>query len=343
MKLLTIFCKAVSPTLGLVLLAASATAANPDPPDLAGGRDSSLITRYAGSSLVAFANINFDQVTLPLTNQVEDKHFVKAQTFEGKITRVAYLAPAGATVLEVAHNYKQALLNAGMTVNFACEKDGCGTNSRIQEPFIEYAQGLKQLPSYGGYSDVGFLVLNEGKAPSYFWGSLTVGGRAAYVSVFTSKLDASDGSELKGRAGTFIEIIEPKAMEMNKVTVDATALVSGIKQAGKIALYGIYFDTGKSKLKPESKFQLAEIAKFLNTDKSAKVIIVGHTDNAGSLESNQTLSQQRATAVATALSAEYQIAPGRLLARGVGNLCPVASNASEDGRARNRRVELVQQ
>jgi OOP family OmpA-OmpF porin len=73
------------------------------------------------------------------------------------------------------------------------------------------------------------------------------------------------------------------------------------------------------------------------------VIVVGHTDNVGTLESNQTLSQQRASAVAAALVSGYQVAPGRLLAKGVGNLCPVASNASEAGRAKNCRVELVQQ
>ena len=319
-----------------------ARAADLDPPDLPGAKDSPLISRYAGSSLVAFSNINFDQATLPLTNQVEDKHFVKAQAVEGKITRIAYLAPAGTSVLEVARNYRDALVNAGMTVQFSCAKEKCGS-TRIQEPFIEYAQGMKQLQSYGGYSDVGFLVLNEGETPYYFWGTLAVDGRLVYVSVFTSKMQASDGSALKGRAGTFIETIEPKAMETGKVAVDATAIRSGVVNAGKIALYGIYFDTGKADVKTESKAQLTEIAKFLSSDKSIKVIVVGHTDNAGSMDFNQTLSQQRATAVATVLTKDYQIAPGRVIAKGVGNFCPVASNASEDGRAKNRRVELVQQ
>ena len=88
---------------------------------------------------------------------------------------------------------------------------------------------------------------------------------------------------------------------------------------------------------------MAEIGKFLNADKSIKVLVVGYTDNAGSIDLNQTLSQQRASAVAMALSSDYQIAPARPIARGVGNFCPVASNASEEGRAKNRRVELVLQ
>ena len=67
--------------------------------------------------------------------------------------------------------------------------------------------------------------------------------------MFSSKMEASDGSALKGRSGTFIEIVEPKAMEMGNVSVDANAIRSGIKDNGKIALYGIYFDTGKATLK----------------------------------------------------------------------------------------------
>lgn len=313
-----------------------------DPPDLPGAKDSPLISRYAGSSLVAFADINYDQATFPLTNEVDGKHFVKGQTVEGKITQLAYLAPAGKTVLEVARNYRQALTKAGLTVQFACEKEGCGS-SRIQEPFIDGARDLKQMQSYGGYSDVGFLVLNTSNSPFYFWGVLQIDGRPVYVSVFISKLDATQDSPLNGRAGTFIEIVEPKAMETDKVTVDANAIRDGVKTSGKIALYGIFFDTGNADIKPTSKDQLAEIGKFLQSDKTLKVIVVGHTDNTGSIEGNQSLSQQRASAVAAALVKDFQIAPARILARGVGNLCPVASNGSEDGRARNRRVELVQQ
>ena len=336
------FSQKLTAFVAALAMTAGALAANLDPPDLPGGKDSPFISRFAGSSLVAFANLSFDQTTLPLTNEIEDKHFVKGQTIEGKITRIAYLAPAGTTVLEVTRNYQQALIKAGLKVQFSCEQDKCGSH-RIQEPFIDYAEGMKQLQSYGGYSSVGFLVLNEGRAPYYFWGTLNLDGRLVYVSVFTSKMEASDGSDLKDRAGTFIEIIEPKAMDMGKVTVDASAIGTGIKDTGKIALYGVYFDTGKAVLKPESKDQLTQIGKFLTADKSIKVIVVGHTDNVGSIEANQMLSQQRASAVAAALSADYQIAPGRIIAKGVGNFCPVASNLSEEGRARNRRVELVQQ
>ena len=320
----------------------SGYAAALDPPDLPGAKDIPLISRYAGSSLVAYADISYEEATLPLTSGVEDRHYLKSQTIEGKITQRAYLAPEGRTVLEVTRNYQQALVKAGMQLKFSCEKEKCGP-SRIQEPLLAYAEGMKQIQSYGGYSELAMIVLNTSDPPYFFWGTIDVDGRPVYVAVFTSKIDAPEDSPLKGRAGTFIEVVEPKAMESDKVSVDASAIGTAVKSAGKIALYGIYFDTGKADIKPESKAQLLEIGKFLNEDKSIKVIVVGHTDNVGSIESNQTLSQQRAAAVAAALAKDYQVAPARIIAKGVANFSPVASNLSEEGRARNRRVELVQQ
>jgi len=328
------------PLTGALLISTCAAAA--DPPDLPGSKDSPLISRYSGSSLVAYADINFDQETLPLTNQIDGDHFVKGETIEGKITRLVYLGPVGRTALEITRNYSQALTTAGLTVRFACEKEKCGDQSRIQEPFVGYANGMKQM-EYGGFSDLGFVVLNDGATPYYFWGTLPVDGRQVYVSVFTNTVNAPDDSPLKNRVGTFIEIVQPKAMETDKVSVDATAIGAGVANAGKIALYGIFFDTGKADLKPESKDQLTQISKFLTANKTIKLIVVGHTDNVGTIDTNQTLSQQRASAVAAALVNSYQVAPGRILAKGVGNLCPLASNASEEGRAKNRRVELVQQ
>ena len=136
---------------------------------------------------------------------------------------------------------------------------------------------------------------------------------------------------------------EPKAMSTGNVVVNADGLVKGLSEEGKIALYGIYFDTGRAEIKPESKPQLDEMAKILTADKQRKVFIVGHTDNQGALTANLALSQKRADAVVAYLIANYQIDATRLSARGVANFSPVASNRNDAGRARNRRVELVEQ
>jgi len=108
-----------------------------------------------------------------------------------------------------------------------------------------------------------------------------------------------------------------------------------------VAIYGIYFDSGKSVVKPESDATLKEIAKLLASDSSLRLWVVGHTDGVGELTANLQLSRARARAVAEALSSRYGVAASRLSADGAGPLAPVATNRTEEGRAKNRRVELV--
>jgi len=127
--------------------------------------------------------------------------------------------------------------------------------------------------------------------------------------------------------------------------VRTTALVLGndIKTTGHATVYGIYFDTGKAIVKPESDAALVEIAKMLKADPTLKLNVVGHTDNVGGMDSNMKLSMARGEAVVQALVARYGIAADRLKGYGVSSLAPVASNDSDAGRAKNRRVELVKQ
>jgi outer membrane protein OmpA-like peptidoglycan-associated protein len=132
-------------------------------------------------------------------------------------------------------------------------------------------------------------------------------------------------------------------METGNVVVNTDRLQKGLANEGRIALYGLYFDVGRAEVKPESRPQLEEMAKLLNSDKSLKVAIVGHTDNQGTVDGNVALSQRRAEAVVAMLISSYKIDGGRLRARGVASFAPVASNRTESGRAKNRRVELVEQ
>jgi outer membrane protein OmpA-like peptidoglycan-associated protein len=139
-----------------------------------------------------------------------------------------------------------------------------------------------------------------------------------------------------------VYVVEKEAMGQD-VTADASSMASSIKETGKVALYGIYFDTGKSVLKPESSSTLQEIAKLLTSDQSLKLYVVGHTDNTGTFDANIKLSMDRAAAVVTALVTQHSVAAARLKAFGDGPTAPVATNENEEGRALNRRVELVKQ
>ena len=156
-----------------------------------------------------------------------------------------------------------------------------------------------------------------------------------------------DGKEIwaqveKGNGLIWLTVVE-KAGMAQEIVANAEAFSNDIKTTGHAAIYGIYFDTGKSVIKPESDAALVEIAKLLKGDAKLKVNVVGHTDSVGGIESNMKLSQDRANAVVQALTGKHGIEANRLKAYGVGPLSPVASNDTEEGKAKNRRVELVKQ
>lgn len=143
--------------------------------------------------------------------------------------------------------------------------------------------------------------------------------------------------------GTYsIYIIEKQAMSQD-VVADASSMASSIKETGKVALYGIYFDTGKATLKPESQPTLEQISKLLKADPGLKLYVVGHTDNIGAFDANMKLSMERASAVVNALVSQYSVNAASLKACGDGPTAPVATNDTEEGKALNRRVELVKQ
>jgi outer membrane protein OmpA-like peptidoglycan-associated protein len=160
---------------------------------------------------------------------------------------------------------------------------------------------------------------------------LTKDGKEVWVQVDTA-----------WQRGYMLSIVEKQAM-VQEVVASADLFQSGLRTTGHVEVPGIFFDTGKSVLKPESDASIGEIAKLLKADPALKVFVVGHTDNVAALDLNMKLSQARADAVVQALVTKNGIAAPRLVARGVGPLAPVASNDAEDGRAKNRRVELVKQ
>jgi len=170
---------------------------------------------------------------------------------------------------------------------------------------------------------------------------------ATDASKETLKL-AKDGKELwievwADYTGKYILTIVEKAGMAQDLVANAGAFADGLKATGHIAVDGIFFETGKSELKPESSQAIAEVAKLLKAEAGLKLFVVGHTDNVGALERNMKLSQDRAQSVVQALVKTHGIEAARLKSYGDGPYAPVASNDAEEGRAKNRRVELVKQ
>jgi outer membrane protein OmpA-like peptidoglycan-associated protein len=134
-------------------------------------------------------------------------------------------------------------------------------------------------------------------------------------------------------------IVTEKAMNQ-EVTADASSLSDELKKSGHVAVYGIHFETGKAAILPDSESVLGEIVKMLQQNSDVKLSVEGHTDNVGAAAANQTLSEKRAQAVEAWLTA-HGVGAERLKAKGWGQSKPVADNSTEDGRSKNRRVELV--
>ena len=120
-------------------------------------------------------------------------------------------------------------------------------------------------------------------------------------------------------------------------------LYDALAAKGRWATQGILFATGKADVQPESRPVLKEIAETLKQHADLKILIEGHTDNVGAAAANLTLSEARAAAVKTALVSQYGADGGRITTKGFGDSKPSAPNTTAEGRAQNRRVELVKQ
>jgi OmpA-OmpF porin, OOP family len=303
--------------------------------DIAGGKDHPLVSRFTGSQLDGFQEIEFGQGVFYLPDPAASaKELVqdKPLSIEGKVTRLLYIAPKGKSPLEVHRNFEQALKSAGVAIKTAVDGKGASW-----EPSQHWRTNFQTMKFQGRWAADVSPFWRDGM---YVYGVINRSGSQWHVSVLT----AQNFSETSApQAAVAVQIVEPVAMATGQVKVNADALKQGLSADGKIALYGIFFDTGKADLKTESKAQLDEMVKLLQQNAALRVFIVGHTDNQGAFDSNITLSQQRAQAVVNALVKDYKVDAKRLGARGAANIAPVASNTSEAGRAKNRRVELVEQ
>lgn len=279
--------------------------------DIPNSQDHPLISRYPGQTIRSYDVKEFDQYNLVLgVNKTGAPE--KVNKLEGKVTRIYYRNPAGRSTTEIFRNFEEALRGSAAQILFSCAARDCGTPIR--------------WTPVNGIRDMGGVIHNR------YVAARAMKDRAeVFISVFV------------GGQSTAIDVIELKPMETGLVTVDADAMATGIDADGHIAIYAILFDTGQASLKPESRAAIAEIAKLLKSRPVLKLFVVGHTDSTGGFEMNMRLSRDRAAAVTQSLANDHGIAGTRLSPQGVGPLSPVASNATEEGRARNRRVDLVAQ
>lgn len=296
------------------------------------GEDHPLIGRFENSKIIDYKKTDFDDYTL-LTKKVtgraewgETKKTQYGMTLEGALTRITYESPREHTTLEVMRAYEESLQANGFEILYECDDAACGGRD-FNHAVVPY-----DLTFSENHEDQRYIAAYKSRPEK----------GDVHVAIYTVKA-YSIGGDRKNRVYTQVDVIEEKPRETKVIVVKADEMADRIDTEGKVALYGIYFDTDSAAIKADSKPTLDEIGKLLKKNKDMKLLVVGHTDNQGSFNYNIDLSKRRATAVTDALVNDYGISSDRLKPWGVGYTAPVATNTTEAGRSKNRRVELVKQ
>ena len=289
--------------------------------DVKGAADHSLVPRYKGAEIRHYNVEQFSDyaVVTGRTKRGDGNRPVPEATLpvEGKITHLIYRAPADRSALEVFRNYEEALRSAGFETIYSCARADCGFQfNRVMNPAI----------------NDGLLYDKEQR---YLAAKLSRPQGDVYVALYVT---TNEGSK---RAFAKVDVVELKPMEQRMVVVKADEMEQALARDGKVAIYGILFDFDKADIKAESRPQIDQLGELLKKNPKLDVLIVGHTDGQGAFDYTLSLSQRRAQAIAAALTASG-IAANRLTPAGAGMVAPVASNRTEDGRAKNRRVEIVE-
>jgi outer membrane protein OmpA-like peptidoglycan-associated protein len=328
--------------------------------DIPGAKDHPNIPRLEGSVIIAHEFDEYGDLQINLGSSVGGRdqmqcrsHYCnsekasqpKQETVEGRLTRNLYLLPPERGTLEVIRQYQAHFSTLGeVETLFQCSEAKCGcclapmfaTRGLPKSPVLTHIWGARR----------GHKADNFGET-RYYAGKIKHAGGTSYITILTAlnRPATAGGAKSEGiyeRTLAYVQILDVKELEEAMVMVKAEEMQSSLDSKGHIALYGIYFDFNSDQLKAESDETLVEIAKLLKSNPGLDIHVVGHTDGVGSEQYNLDLSNRRARSVVNALTTKHGIEARRLTPFGAGLYAPVASNKSEEGRAKNRRVELVE-
>lgn len=339
--------RAVNALPPLLLLAALVPAANAQMPDAPGTRDHPMVKRYEGSWILGYQQREYTDFAIPtgplkadFSNQTQPYSVERSVKIEGRHTRVLYVVPVKRATLEVLRNYVEDLEAKGFKKLYGCNAAECGPDEgkQLVTHWIYPIASNQKLRNKGQMSEFALNFPEDVRYVAY-WLDRPEGSVYAAIAVAENKFN--QWPETFDKVMVLLDVVEVGRMERRMVDPKADEMQRGLDQNGKVALYGIQFDFNKADIKPESAGTLGEIAKLLTTNAGLKLYVVGHTDAVGAVAYNRDLSEKRAAAVVQYLVRQHGIAADRLTPAGVGPLAPVATNATEEGRAKNRRVELV--
>jgi len=297
--------------------------------DIAGAEDNPLISRFQGSTIQYYRAVKWDKYVLPYSKYGDNQPWPWKKTLElqGQINRIQYVTSKDNNAAYVYMNYLNALKKSDWEILYSGSGDDeLGTESYSWQYYM-FQGGLNLRDKFG--SKYGF----RGGNYAYIAAKYEDNDTSYYAAIYIIEQD--DETMINQ------DIIKVKNPDVGLVT--AKLLTEKIDKKGHLALDGIFFETGKATLTENSVPALKNIAEYINLNKDKKYFIVGHTDNVGDFALNMNLSENRAKAVMNELISKYNVDLNQLKAYGVANLTPMVSNSTEEGKAKNRRVEIVEQ
>lgn len=268
----------------------------------------------------------YDRLEVP-TGPATTDGFEATETMEGRYFQYTYrFEDDDVSTMRVKSSYINSLQENGFEVLFA------GSEGEI-----------------GYRNGVGLLIQGDFSRPDRRCCSAVRNSDIRYLAA-----RSSDGNILlsmvtfRARLGmgtvVLVDIAEIDVMDdsMEHRPLSAEEMGDGLEQHGRVAVQNILFDTNSASILPESAEALETIASLMDEQSDLNLLVVGHTDNTGSFDHNLNLSMERAASVVEYLSSQFGISGDRLQAAGAGMMAPVTTNRTEEGRALNRRVELVE-
>ncbi|WP_177213034.1 OmpA family protein [Celeribacter neptunius] len=294
-----------------------------------------MISRMPGTDIVGYHTSEYQEFMIATGPLTPGEDLPPVERFEGTSTTLTYRAQEKSlSALAIYRNFEKAFEQAGFEPEFTCKSDAeCGDRFVRQLYWYGDPQRHGQNPYLGAPN-------RHGDDETYFYWSGT--GEAEDGTYIISLLVAQH-TAMNFPASIVLDISQTEALNDKRISINLEGLTDDMEKDGHVVLDGLFFDFDKSTLTEASAPALEVIAEYLGNHTDKSFYVVGHTDSQGALAYNRDLSEARAEAVSAALSGQYGIDSARLTPYGAGPVAPVTSNATDAGRAKNRRVELVLQ
>lgn len=261
---------------------------------------------------------------------------------EGAVRQSAYrVAIADGTTQSILADLRDQLTTAGYEVLFECDAASCGGFD-----FRFDTNVLAEPEMHVDLGDFRYLAARRGSEARPEFVSLLVSRSrdSGFVQVFrVGKADPAVAAKPVPPTQNLDQALAPLPgpATANPDAEPASSLAQRLEQQGRAALDDLAFSTGTADLAPGTYPSLIALADYLQANPERQVALVGHTDASGTLAANVALSKRRAASVRAFLVGNLGVNPARITAEGVGYLAPRASNMTDQGRAQNRRVEVV--